>query len=99
MTGEIVDFAAKREEREAEIPHLAGPAFCSACKHEWMAVAPIGTVEGLECPKCSRIFGAFKHEVAPKMAWQCNCGNILFWLTPEGAMCRKCGIVSHDWAN
>jgi len=33
-----------------------------------------------------------------EVAWVCNCGSVLFFLTPEGAKCQKCGIVSNDWA-
>ena len=42
--GEIVDLDAKR-------PHWSGIASCLRCKHEWVAVAPVGT-DDLQCPSC-----------------------------------------------
>ena len=29
--------------------------------------------------------------------WRCGCRSILFFLTPEGAKCKQCGIISSDW--
>ena len=40
-----------------------GEAFCMHCKHEWVAVAPVDTVE-LECPQCSTHKGVFKYKWA-----------------------------------
>lgn len=81
---------------EPDGPHITGPAFCGACKAEWPAVAPVGSVH-FECPQCKRMWGAFKNAVSPPEAWRCNCGEELFWLTPHGAMCRRCGILPRDW--
>lgn len=78
---------------------LVGKAVCGACQHEWDAEALIAEPTHLECPRCHRFWGAFKHAVEPKMAWTCNCGEFLFWLTPDGAMCRRCGLVSSEWAD
>jgi hypothetical protein len=92
---EIVSLA---EHRDAG-PPLSGTARCGYCSYEWEAVAPVGAVH-LECPSCHRMWGAYKHAVEPPKAfWRCNCGEELFWLTPKGAMCRRCGLVSNDWAN
>lgn len=78
--------------------HLSGQAVCPKCDHQWVAVAPVGVVN-LECPSCHLIHGVFKAAVVPETAWKCNCGNQLFFLTPGGAMCRGCGLISSDWAN
>lgn len=83
--------------KDAAEPHLTGPAVCGACQHEWPAIVPVGTTS-LECERCKRMWGTFKHQVAPQAAWRCNCGELLFWLTPNGAMCRRCGVISIDWA-
>lgn len=92
--GEVVEFARRDDADE----HLSGEAVCGACGHEWQAVASVGVVI-LECPECNRAFGSFKHAVdPPDDRWQCNCGERLFWLTPRGAMCRTCGVISSDWA-
>jgi hypothetical protein len=95
--GEVVGFSCKPTAPEDDGPHLAGAAVCGACHHEWEAEAPAG-VGHMECPKCRRMWGAFKHAVEPETLWRCNCGELLFWLTPTGAMCRRCGTRSNDWA-
>ena len=77
-------------------PHLSGLAVCGACHHEWSVVAAVGGVH-LECPKCHRYWGGLKHAIEPETAWRCNCGEQLFWLTPKGALCRRCGIYPTDW--
>jgi len=82
---------------EGDGPHLSGDFVCGACDHEWTGVAPVGITHA-ECPKCHRFWGSAKHAVEPKQSWRCNCGEFLFWLTPNGAMCRRCGVISCDWA-
>lgn len=70
-----------------------GEAFCIACDHTWIAVAETGTVT-LECPSCHTMKGKFKFEFAPaegQLVRVCNCGNQLFYLTPDGHMCANCG--------
>jgi|GEM_PF-5544984 len=76
------------------VQHGAGQAFCLGCGHEWTAVAPTGTTQ-LECPSCKAHKGRWKFEFAPtdgQMVRECDCGNQLFYLTPEGHMCANCGI-------
>ena len=71
-----------------------GPAFCIACDHNWSAVAPTGTTE-LECPNCHAVKGHWKFEFYPSVGQsvrECNCGNQLFYLTPDGHMCANCGV-------
>lgn len=74
--------------------HGSGEAFCLQCKHEWVAVAPTGTIQ-LECPECHTLKGLFKFpfniEVG-QLVRACNCGNQLFYLSPEGHLCANCGI-------
>lgn len=68
---DIVDLDAQR-------PHVAGPAMCLRCEHEWVAVRPLGVVV-LECPKCgaergynfSNILGA----IGPELGQEC-CGQV-----------------------
>lgn len=39
--------------------------------------------------------GKWKFEFAPsegQMVRECNCGNQLFYLTPDGHLCANCGI-------
>lgn len=76
---------------------LSGIAICGKCQHEWAAIAPVEATH-LECPNCRTFWGAMKHAVEPETAWRCNCGEYLFWLTPTGALCRRCGSRSNDWA-
>lgn len=101
MTADLITLFRDKpdgDQPEDDGPHLTGPAFCGACGHEWDAVAPVEVCH-LECPACKRFWGVFKNAVEPETAWRCNCGELLFWLTPEGAMCRKCGSRSNDWAS
>ena len=87
----VVSLAAFKE---ARTQHGQGEAFCLSCDHVWQAVAPTGAGR-LECPACRRQTGLWKFEFAPppgQMVRQCNCGNQLFYLTPEGHLCASCGI-------
>lgn len=96
----VVEFRPKVIPKcdEPEAPHLSGRACCSKCVHEWEAVAPVG-VSTLECPKCKSWWGYFKSAIEPSgPVWHCTCGHHLFWLRPDGAMCRGCGKINTDWA-
>lgn len=94
---DVVEFPGKKAGEEPTEPTLQGPALCLSCRHEWRAVAPVGTT-ALQCPKCSRYWGIFRNMVEPDVAWTCKCGNQFFFLTPTGAMCCRCGTQSNDWA-
>lgn len=79
--------------RAVKEQHGHGEAFCLQCRHEWQAVAPVGTTQ-LECPECHTMKGLFRFPFAPsvgQMVRECNCGNQLFYLTPDGHMCANCG--------
>lgn len=89
---EVIDFP-----KPEDGPHIAATAVCGACLHEWAAVAPVGHTH-LECPKCKRRWGTMKHPIEPTgPAWRCYCGEELFWLLPDGPMCRRCGVMPKDW--
>jgi len=84
----VVQFRPAKDER-----HASGEAFCLQCRHEWVAVAPTGTVQ-LQCPQCLTMKGLFKYPCnleAGAMIRVCNCGNDLFYLTTEGHLCPNCG--------
>lgn len=71
-----------------------GKAFCIACGHQWTAVAPTGTT-AFECPACGAMKGHWKFEFMPSAGQEvreCDCGNQLFYLTPDGHLCANCGI-------
>lgn len=88
----IIPF--KREE-EPDSPYLTGNARCMSCKHEWIAVSPIGTT-WLECPECHAEKGRYQYPVERDgFEWKCNCGNDLFRVTPDGYYCPNCG----EWQN
>lgn len=83
--GDIVELFPK--------PTAKGQAFCMACAHEWTAVVPVGEPR-LECPGCHRMTGMFKFEFVPPedtMVLTCECGNQLFYMTPNGRLCPSCG--------
>lgn len=74
--------------------HGTGEAFCISCGHTWIAVAQTG-ITALECPECHAHKGRYKFEFAPsegQMMRACNCGNQLFYLTPDAHMCANCGL-------
>lgn len=86
---EIIDLAQAKEERE---PHLSGRALCLNCKNQWVAVAPVGTLD-LECPECTLPQGRFMHLVQyeDEPHWTCNCGNQFFHITQKRTYCINCG--------
>ena len=87
MMGDILPF-------EPRVQTAVGLAFCISCKHEWQAVAPTGT-KTLECPACECHMGKWKFEFMPpegSLVRECDCGNDLFRITPEGHQCAKCGV-------
>jgi Zn finger protein HypA/HybF involved in hydrogenase expression len=79
-------------------PHSEGKARCLLCGYEFVLVAPI---EGIwfECPKCKVEKAVFKFpmEVTETKHWQCNCGNFLFYVTPEYIYCPNCGSRKYEW--
>lgn len=77
--------------------HASGEAFCLACKHTWVAVAPL-PVHGLECPSCLAKRGQMKYEMgtpAGEKAYTCNCGSYYFYIQVMGKLpcilCADCG--------
>jgi hypothetical protein len=87
----VVDFA---EHKFRNQPHNQGPIRCMECGHEWVAVRPAATEPWwFECPSCQlekgRPVGPFEKESSH---WVCNCGNDLFFITPNGPYCPHCGI-------
>lgn len=88
LNSSVIDLA---QARIARSPHLSGDAKCLACGHQWVAVAPVGTV-WLECPACSLERGRYVAQVErPGPHWHCGCGNDLFRVTPDGPYCPNCG--------
>jgi DNA-directed RNA polymerase subunit RPC12/RpoP len=92
--GEVIELRRSTDDQEGQ--HLSGVARCLDCGHEWPAAAPLGTT-WLECPECHNKKGAFKYPVIHDSTWLCNCGNQLFYLTPDGAQCPRCGVFPTDW--
>lgn len=84
----IVDLQAKRD---AKSPHRAGEARCLNCKHNWAAVAPIGTTS-LQCPKCETFQGLFVGiSVTEYKQFQCQCGEYVFFIDEYSPYCAHCG--------
>ena len=87
--GDVLPFRQPEPEKQ----YGSGEAFCIGCNHEWVAVAETGTTQ-MECPVCHAHKGRYKFEFMPKegsLVRECNCGNQLFYLTPDGHMCANCG--------
>lgn len=90
------------KEREERTPHLSGTFKCGACKHEWVAVAPVGCYV-VECPACGCMRGYSKSHVMAGEGSQiyiCKiCGSELFSLAQTGdVQCAGCGNHSNPWA-
>jgi hypothetical protein len=75
-------------------PHNAGQALCTQCGHEWVAVAPVGTVV-LECPGCHTFKGLFKGPIEPEHGiWTCNCGCYAMVISDTtNILCWNCGTI------
>ena len=97
--GKVIPLQPKIEEKN---PHMTGDARCLACKHEWKAVSPIGTL-WLECPNCTAEMGRYMAPVhraetigGDVVHLSCQCGNDLFFVTPTHIYCPVCGEVMED---
>ncbi|RQH69995.1 hypothetical protein IPC102_09495 [Pseudomonas aeruginosa] len=95
----IVEFPQKGE-RQA-----TGDAICARCRHEWVAVAPVGAVQ-LECPACQTHHGLFKYPFGPSKSdstYVCNCGSDLYFILKRkgqevaSVICRGCGQEATGW--
>lgn len=77
-------------------PHLSGQAKCLHCKHEWLAVSPVGVYAGLECPECHLVKGIRAGLVYPsEMMFTCFCGCYVFSICRDrGPMCLNCGEIT-----
>lgn len=89
--GDVVPLFGTPEDQG--VPTMTGEAFCILCDKEWVATAPVGTV-WLECPDCHVQKGLFAFPAMPPEGTyvrECDCGNQLFILTPDGHFCPNCG--------
>lgn len=84
--GNVVSFPGKEED------YMSGGAKCIHCGHEWVADTPVGVIT-LKCPECKFLKGAFVCLAEPDERWVCNCGNDLYFISADGCMCSKCGVV------
>lgn len=85
----VVAFVPKQE----TAPHLSGKARCCACRHDWVAVTPVGT-DWLECPECHLMKGRYIHAAIPQLGtdvWECGCGCDVFMVSRTAAYCVNCG--------
>lgn len=96
--GEVIGIDSAKEGADGTGRTLTGPAMCTHCRHKWQAVTPVGYPDNLECPECGQYKGIVGAPVVPQEFWVCHCGSDLFYLTPTGASCRACGMVSNEWA-
>jgi len=97
MTADIIDLDLRRPEKTD--PHLAGKAKCTACSHNWAAVAPVGT-DRLECPNCQTLRGVWLSFCTGREGvalYTCRCGCDVFVLTPDELVCTACGECKDGW--
>lgn len=88
----VVDLNARRLKQAG---YISGQAKCLDCHHTWEAVTPIGTVDGLECPKCTLQKGILvglscRHE---EPHFTCDCGNQYWFVLQGGVYCPCCGLA------
>jgi Zn finger protein HypA/HybF involved in hydrogenase expression len=88
---DIIDFNSRRTE-----PHLSGKARCLTCKHEWVAVVPVGVTTML-CPSCGHDGHMLGEVVTHDEQWQCHCGWSLFRIDRGGVYCPQCGDYQTGW--
>lgn len=94
----IIDLSAYRKERQVLEDVIVGEVLCVECKHRWIAEAPTG-VEWFECPQCHLMKGKFFYAIKnnTESHWACNCGNDLFYITPDRIYCPKCGETQRGY--
>lgn len=89
-----------------EVPNgwASGAAKCMNCSHEWVAVAPVGTVF-LACPACDCEQGRWQYPFEPQegtILYACGCGAHEFYVVAAGAteddlpLLRTSGGASHE---
>ncbi len=91
------DTVDLKEYKQSKEPHCSGVAKCLVCHHEWVAVAPVGTIE-LECPKCECVRGFYKYAFGPHendSIYTCKCGSevfsFIFRKNFHRMICKNCG--------
>jgi hypothetical protein len=79
--GDVVGFPEKSETEMTQ----SGPARCLHCGHNWVGVAPAGTLI-FDCPVCGLHKGVFLGlclAPAGKQVWTCKCGCDLFQVVAD----------------
>lgn len=88
-------------------PHMTGQARCTACGHDFVAVAPVGET-WFECPKRGTERALLRYPVLDEPAWpneyQCNCGCSVFAIRSDSSgdvriACLSCGVTQNPWAS
>lgn len=95
--GEVLRFRPVGFRPVEDGPHISGNAKCLACKHEFTAVAPVGTTD-LTCPECLLERGVWAYPLTPAdgKIWQCSCGGFHFFILLNGYMCVSCGRQTEE---
>ena len=91
----VVSFEDAKLKRD---PHWSGEAVCLACRHEWVATAPTGTLN-VECPACELKRGVPKFNfgtIEGQMGYSCNCQSQMFFFKLHDTgrvqiLCVGCG--------
>lgn len=61
----------------------------------------MGEIIKLKIPKKLNIENSDPNNILTEgsSVWICNCGAVLFFLTPDGPVCQQCGANGSDWVN
>jgi rubredoxin len=69
-----------------------GKTVCLACESVGAAVIPAGHVHFMECEVCGCMKKVFRYPLSKgDVTWECDCGNRLFEIVPQGIHCPMCG--------
>lgn len=85
---DIISFEERWLERTE---HTRGKVKCLNCKDEWNVIASVGACE-FNCQKCNTMTGVYCTTISPETVFECECGNDLYYIAPEGMFCAKCSI-------
>lgn len=102
MTGKLVTLFPPANDQQDDGGWGEGKAMCGNCRHEWIAVSPIGALP-LECPECGSVKGMWKNWFSRGFGdeehphWQCPCGCQFFAVTPYGIYCPNYGSAQRPY--
>lgn len=92
---------APPQREEGEGPYWSGECTCAHCRHEWVGVGPVGTINGLYCPSCGLNRGTVKNSfAAPPGSYALECGHcgadMIYAYKEQGETLARCSGCGND---